>query len=324
MAKILVTGGTGFIGSALVKKLLANGHDVKVLDNNSRGNINKLGDVAKNIEMVQGDIRDFNLVSKAMKDIDVVYHLAFVNGTRYFYEKPDLVLEVGLKGTLNVLDAIKSSKVYRYIFASSAEVYQEPTHVPTSEDERLMIPDPRNPRYSYGGGKLIGEILSLHYLKDKDVQTVIFRPHNVYGPDMGYEHVIPEFITKMVELSSKNANKKIDFTIQGNGKQTRAFCYVDDAADGIFIVGEKGVPGCIYHVGTEDEISIAALAVLIAEELGVSIKIIPYEDVKGGTPRRCPSIKLARSLGYEPKISLHDGLRKTCEWYKQQRRNNEY
>ena len=223
MKNVLVTGGTGFIGAALVKNLVNKGFKVKTFDNNSRGGLDKLDDYLDRIEVIEGDIRDLPSVMDAMKGIDIVYHLAFINGTRYFYEKPDLVLEVGLKGMLNVMDAAMHHKVKRMIYASSAEVYQQPTHIPTNEDERLIIPDPRNPRYSYGGAKAIGEVMALHYAKHSDLETVIFRPHNIYGPNMGFEHVIPEFVLRMKEMSDNFSKSDIEFPIQGTGEETRAF-----------------------------------------------------------------------------------------------------
>ncbi len=315
MSKILVTGGTGFIGAALVKQLVFQGHHVRVFDNNFRGNTRRISDVFNQVECIWGDIREPQIVFEAVKDVDVVYHLAFINGTRYFYEKPDLVLEVGLKGTLNVLDAIKKWNTPRYIFASSAEVYQVPTHTPTTETERLIVPDPKNPRYSYGGAKLIGEILSLHYLQMKNTSTVIFRPHNIYGPDMGLEHVIPEFIVRMKELSQNFTQHHIEFPIQGSGNETRAFCYIDDAARGIALLGEKGVSSDIYHIGTETEVTIREVALVTARLLGIETTLIPSKTLEGSTPRRCPSIQKISALGYSPTIGLEEGIKKTSDWY---------
>jgi UDP-glucose 4-epimerase len=316
MKNVLVTGGTGFIGAALVKNLVNKGFKVKTFDNNSRGGLDKLDDYLDRIEVIEGDIRDLPSVMDAMKGIDIVYHLAFINGTRYFYEKPDLVLEVGLKGMLNVMDAAMHHKVKRMIYASSAEVYQQPTHIPTNEDERLIIPDPRNPRYSYGGAKAIGEVMALHYAKHSDLETVIFRPHNIYGPNMGFEHVIPEFVLRMKEMSDNFSKSDIEFPIQGTGEETRAFCYVEDAAEGIALVAEHGKTGEIYHVGTEEEVTISKLVEIMGNQLGVAPKIQPTEIPKGATNRRCPSIARARTLGYSPKVTLEQGVKITSEWYK--------
>ena len=125
------------------------------------------------------------------------FPLGFVNGTKFFYERPDLVLDVGIRGALNTIDAAKKYDVEKYIMASSSEVYQQPTVVPTTEDERIIIPDISNPRFSYSGGKILSELLTLHYFSNSDTQRIVFRPHNVYGPDMGWEHVIPEFMRRV-------------------------------------------------------------------------------------------------------------------------------
>jgi nucleoside-diphosphate-sugar epimerase len=315
MKRILVTGGTGFIGAELVKNLVNKGNKVRTFDDNSRGGLDKLGQIAKDVEIVEGDIRNPESVANAMQNIDIVYHLAFINGTRYFYEKPNLVLEVGLKGTLNVMDSAIKHDVERLIFASSAEVYQQPTHIPTTEEERLIIPNPKNPRYSYGGAKAIGELMTLHYAKDAELETVIFRPHNVYGPNMGYEHVIPELIMRMKKLSNNFEDSVMDFPIQGTGKETRAFCFVGDAAEGIVIVGEKGGDGEIYHIGTENEVSIKKVVNLIASQFNIDLTITTTSSLEGATDRRCPSIEKAQKMGYAPKISLEEGVKITSDWY---------
>src|SRR3972149_7941485 len=196
----LVTGGTGFIGSALVRRLVKDGHRVRVLDNNIRGAVSRLDEVKSDIEFVTADIRDMNAVIDAGKGVDSIIHLAFINGTRFFYEKPELVLDVGVRGMLSVLDSCKKNGIGELILASSSEVYQTPPVVPTDETVPLSIPDPLNPRYSYGGGKLICELMAINYGRTNFDRVIIFRPHNVYGPDMGREHVIPEFVIRMKKL----------------------------------------------------------------------------------------------------------------------------
>ena len=143
--RILVTGGSGFIGSALVKALLGRGETVRVLDDNSRGALRRPAGVERDIEFVGGDIRDAGAVDAAMRGIDEVHHLAFVNGTATFYSAPDLVLDVGVKGIVNVIDACRRHGVGRLVLASSSEVYQSPPHVPTDESAPLVVPDPLNP-----------------------------------------------------------------------------------------------------------------------------------------------------------------------------------
>jgi len=159
----LVTGATGFIGSALVRALLANGNRVRALDDESRGSRARLQDVESEIDWMPGDVRDITQVEHAVRGMDAVCHLAAVNGTEFFYSRPELVLEVAVKGMVNVLEACIKHGVGELFVASSSEVYQTPPEVPTDETVPLSIPDPLNPRYSYGGGKIISELLTLNY-----------------------------------------------------------------------------------------------------------------------------------------------------------------
>ena len=313
--KYLVTGGSGFIGSAIVKKLLREGHSVRVFDNNSRGNLRRLQSVIDKIEFVEGDIRDFSQVEEACKDIDAVCHLAFVNGTKFFYELPELVLEVGVKGMINILDACITHNIDDLILASSSEVYQSPDEVPTSESVPLIVPDLLNPRYSYGGGKIISELLAINYGRSKIKRVVIFRPHNVYGPDMGWEHVVPEFVLKMDDLISASTSQPIDFKIQGTGNETRAFIFIDDFVDGLFRVIEQGQHLNVYHIGTSNEIKLFELAHQIASLFDAKIEIIPGDLAQGGTLRRCPDITKLKGLGFDPKTTMEEGLKVTKQWY---------
>ena len=275
MKKYLVTGGTGFIGSALVRGLVRQGHRVRVLDNGLRGNLGRLKDIASKIEVIEGDIRELSVVQKSVKEVDSVCHLAYLNGTEFFYTKPELVLEIGVKGMVNVLDACIHEGVRELVLASSSEVYQTPPKVPTDETVPLSVPDPLNPRYSYGGGKIISELLAINYGRKHFDRVVIFRPHNVYGPDMGWEHVIPQFCLRMKEICAKNKNKTIDFQIQGSGQETRAFIYIDDFIRGLLTVIDKGQHLGIYHIGTMEEITIKNVAEVLGRYFGRSVRIVP-------------------------------------------------
>ena len=133
----------------------------------------------------------------AIAGVDSVLHLAYVNGTEYFYEHPELILDIAVRGMLNVLDACRAEKVPELVLASSSEAYHQPPIVPTPEGVPLVVPDPLNPRYSYGGGKLISELMALNWGRKGFERVMIFRPHNVYGPDMGWEHVIPDLGRKV-------------------------------------------------------------------------------------------------------------------------------
>jgi len=315
--KYLVTGGTGFIGSALVKRLVEKGNFVRVLDNDIRGASQRLDEVKSKIELIKADIRNYKEVKKACEGIESVIHLAYINGTEYFYKMPELVLEVGVKGMINILDACKEHKIKELTVASSSEVYQTPPKIPTAEDAPLTVPDPLNPRYSYGGGKIISELLTLNYGRKYFDKALIFRPHNVYGPDMGWEHVLPQFILRMKKLNTRTKNNQIDFPIQGTGEETRAFCYIDDFIDGLMLILEKGKHMNIYHIGTQEEISIKDVATQLGKYFGKELKIIPGKEALGGTKRRCPDIRKLEQLGYHPKTTFEEGLKITTEWYDQ-------
>jgi nucleoside-diphosphate-sugar epimerase len=318
--RFLVTGGTGFLGSGLVKGLLAEGGIVRSLDDDSRGAFRRVEDVAGKIEIVTGDVRKAEDVAKAVRGVDCVCHLAYLNGTEFFYSKPDLVLDIAVKGMMNVLDACIAEGVKDLVLASSSEVYQTPDRVPTDESTKLVVPDVLNPRYSYGGGKIISELLAINYGRKQLDRVAIFRPHNAYGPDMGREHVIPQLALRVCDLADKQASGVIDLPIQGSGEETRSFVFIDDMVQGMLRVIDRGEHLGIYHIGTMDEVSIRDLAIQVGQALGREIRIQPGELQKGGTPRRCPDIAKARSkIGYEPRVSLAEGLKKTVDWYRAHR-----
>ena len=314
--KILVTGGTGFIGSALVKRLVGSGYKVRVLDNNIRGAESRLKEVKSEIELIEGDIRNYEEVRKACIGIETVHQLAYVNGTEHFYSIPEVILEIAVKGMMNVIDACKENNVREMFVASSSETYQDPETIPTRETERLIVPDPFNPRYSYGGGKILWELMAINFGRKYFDKVIIYRPHNVYGPDMGWEHVLPQFAVRMDELNAKVTKGVIDFPIQGSGKETRAFVYIDDFIDGVLKLVQKGQHLNIYNIGSMEEISIQNLAYLVARAYNREIIVVPSEVTLGSTHRRCPDTSKISSLGYLPKVSLDKGVNLLVDWYK--------
>jgi nucleoside-diphosphate-sugar epimerase len=313
--RILVNGGSGFIGSALVKALVHSGAKVRVLDDNSRGRARRLNDVANDIEFIAGDIRDAAAVQAAARGMDEVHHLAFVNGTEFFYSAPDLVLDVGVRGMINVIDACRKQNVGTLLLASSSEVYQTPPKIPTDESAPLVVPDVQNPRYSYGAGKLISEVMAINFGRKYFERVLIFRPHNVYGPDMGWEHVLPQFALRIQALGKSQPAGRLRLEIQGSGKETRSFCFIDDLIAGVMIMRNKGEHLGIYHVGTTEEIAIADLAQRIADHAGREIEFIVGQPASGSTMRRCPDISKLAKLGYKPRVPLAQGLRPTLDWY---------
>jgi nucleoside-diphosphate-sugar epimerase len=315
VTRILVTGGSGFIGAALVIALVKDGHRVRVLDDNSRGAPRRLKPVEKDIEFVTGDIRDAGAVTNAVRGMEEVHHLAFVNGTEFFYSAPELVLDVGVKGMINVVDACKASNVRSLVLASSSEVYQTPPKIPTDETAPLIVPDPTNPRFSYGGGKIISELIAINYGRKFFDRVLIFRPHNVYGPDMGWEHVIPQFALRLKKAAALNPKRPVPFEIQGGGKATRSFCHVDDLVRGVLVMRTKGEHLGIYHIGTTEEVAIAELARRVAAHAGRELALKATPAPAGGTDRRCPDIGKLAKLGYAPQVPLAKGLPPTLEWY---------
>ncbi len=300
----LVTGGTGFIGSNICELLIKANHNVKVFDNNSRGSISKIKKIRKKIRFIKGDIRSKESLNRALKNTDAVIHLAYINGTKYFYSKPVLILDVAVKGILNIIEACIKNKVKELYLASSSEVYQTPNKIPTDELEALKIPDIFNPRYSYGGGKILSELMGIHYGKKYFKKLVIFRPHNVYGPDMGREHVIPEFINRFKTL------KKRKFKIQGTGNEIRSFIYIEDFIEAFNLILKRGKHLNIYNIGTSEKIKIKDLAYKLSRIFRKKIIIKKMALAKGGTKIRVPSINKIKRFGFKPKFNLNKGLRK--------------
>jgi len=301
----LITGGQGFIGKAVSLSLLNQGNKVIIFDNNFRKK--NFSIKHKNLQLIDGDIRNITNLNKIKNKIDTVVHLAAINGTRNFYDKPNLVLEVGIKGIINIIDFCKNKKIKEIFLASSSEVYQNAPFYPTDEKVRLIIPDPNNPRFSYSSTKIISEILLLNSNFFK--RAVIFRPHNIYGPDMGYKHVIPELIIKTIK-------EKKFLNIQGDGKNKRSFCYIEDFVDAFNVLIKKGKHKEIYNIGNTDEVKILDLSKLIISMLNKDLKTKISTKPFYNAMRRLPDIKKINKLGYKPKINLKKGLKKTIDWYK--------
>jgi nucleoside-diphosphate-sugar epimerase len=304
----LITGGTGFIGSALTRLLLERGFNVRVLDDNSRGNFRRLTDVMDSLDIREGDIRNTDLVSKSLLGVDVVVHLAYINGTINFYERPREVLDVAIVGMQNVLEAMKVRNVPELYLASSSEVYQYPDVFPTPEAVPLVVPDPFNPRYSYGLGKIVQEFMSIHadtFLK----RLAIFRPHNIYGPDMGFQHVIPELCAKIV---AEKSNKVV---LKGDGSQSRSFCHISDFVQGFGLLLNAEIERETFNLGTCEEVTISHLAGVIASSLGRQIEFSTSVAPTGETNRRVPDISKIESLGFSQSMKFEAGVRDYCNWY---------
>ena len=288
--KIIVTGGSGFIGTDICR-LLKKDHEIIVFDTQKP----KL-----ETKFRQGDIKNFKDVTDALRDCDLVIHLAATLGVVHTEENPIKTLDTNTGGTRNVLEACRINNVKKIILSSSSEVYGEPSKIPIEESETPI------PITIYGVSKLAAEYYTKSYAKVYGIQYTIFRLFNVYGAEQANNWVIPEFVSKAV--------KNEDIVIHGDGSQMRAFCYVTDVSNAFSSVLEKG-NGEIYNIGNGSEpISIKELAqrVISVTNSKSSIKFTPFENSKRNRIEilfRAPSTEKAlKQLGYEPKISLNEGL----------------
>ena len=310
--RILVTGGSGFIGSALTMNFIKKGYQVKVLDDGSRGRLRRLESFKSEFEYIDADIRDRQAVSRASKDIDVIFHLAFVNGTANFYSKPAEILDIGIQGMYSILNAAKENGIEQFFLASSSEVYQAPERFPTPVDVPLVVPDVSNPRYSYGLAKILQEFLLAHAAPNIS-RKIVFRPHNIYGPDMGNLHVIPELFEKVKD--SRNGN----LILKGNGSHSRSFCYIQDFVQAINIILESNIQEETFNIGTLEEVSVLKLARQIMSEMGCNLNMEFTETPSGETSRRVPDISRIQSMGFSQNIDLELGLKLYNSWFSSER-----
>lgn len=316
--KVLVTGGAGFIGFHLAKHLSKN-HDVTICDNLYRG---KMDDEFKelieksNVDFVKTDLSVMDDVSKLDKDYDQVYHLAAINGTKRFYETPDEVLRVDTLACINILEWFSTcnKKDRKILFSSSSETYAglsklDKLPIPTPEVETLVVEDIFNPRWSYGGSKIIGELLFINYSRKRNFRASIIRYHNSYGPRMGTEHVISEFCLRLIR-------NETPFNIYG-GSETRAFDYIEDTVSATEVVmNSEKADDQVVNIGNDsEEITMTDMAKMLFTITGKSPEIKVTDAPEGCVKRRCPDISKLRSLGFEPKTSLKEGLKKTFDWY---------
>ena len=312
MKKIVITGASGFIGRSLVKKLSKDKKNfIIAIDNDQRGDFKKIGN-SKNISKKKISVLSQSKLDKILKNCHSCFHLAAINGTKNFYNIPKEVLEVGTEGTINIIKSCLKNKVKEFVLFSSSEAYQKPNKIPTSEDEVLKVPDIFNPRLSYGGSKIIGELLTVNYFRKSSTRYKILRPHNVYGPDMGNDHVLPELITK---IKKQKKRKKIKLEIFGSGEESRSFIYIDDAVEGIYKVYKKGKKNSIYNIGTSNEIKIKNLIQLISKIVKKKIDIKKSSLHRGSVSRRCPNVSKLKKLGHKNFYSLKKGLEKTIYHY---------
>ncbi|GHV60292.1 nucleoside-diphosphate sugar epimerase [Campylobacterota bacterium] len=321
MKSALVTGGAGFIGFHLAKHLHKLGYVVTVIDDFSRGrkDIDLEEFLAKpNVKIVSADMTKTDFFTKLENRYDEIYHLAAVNGTKNFYDCPEKVLKVNILALMNLLEWIDPTNCGKFLFTSSSEAYagtitefgNSHDYIPTKEDIPLTINDVFNPRFSYGGSKLIGEILTINYMRSKQVPFSVIRYHNIYGPRMGFDHVIPEFCKRIYE-------KTDPFPIFG-GDETRAFCYVLDGVEAtVAVMNSDKTNSQIVHIGnSKEEIKISDMASLLLEINNYNVNIDIKNAPEGSVKRRCPNTdKLFALTGASARITLVEGLKLTNDWY---------
>ncbi len=304
--KVLVTGGAGFIGSHVVDRLVLEGYEVSVLDNLSSGKLDNIqGHLSSGkVEFVKGDIRDASAVKQSLEGVKAVVHMAALVSVPLSVENPNLTFDINLLGTLNLLRSSINKKVDRFVFVSSCAVCGNPESLPVTEQTRT------NPISPYAESKLIGERYCLGFSDRRLLNSVVLRFFNVYGPRQGmndYSGVITRFIER--------CNQKLPLTIYGDGSQTRDFVNVKDVAEAVLasIKSSKAV-GEVFNIGSGKHTSIKELAKTVIELAGVNSEVSFEKSRAGDIKDSYADISKAKMiLGYEPKVSLRDGLQALVE-----------
>ena len=313
---VLVTGGAGYIGSHLVDRLVALGHDVTVLDDLSTGNIANLAESQAKIRFVRNTILDERLVNKLVRRADTVFHLAAGVGVGNIVAKPLDALITNTRGAENVIEAcVKHEK--RLLLASTSEIYGKTSKMPMSEDDDRVLGSTTIPRWGYSTAKAIDEHLALAYAQ-QGLRMSVVRYFNSFGPRLdprGYGSVVANMM--------RQALNNEPLTVHGDGTQTRCFTYIDDTVEGTLRVGlDAKAEGIVFNVGNDHETTINDLAALIVEMTGSrsTIRHISYEERYGkgfeDTKRRVPDVRRAADvLGFRATIDLRSGLERTLQWW---------
>ena len=305
MKKILITGGSGFIGKYITNFLIKRNFFVINFDTKPIKNFK-----SSSYKFIKGDIRNITQLRKSFKKIEFVIHLSAINGTKNFYSQPVNVLEVSTMGALNICKLCEQFKVKKLFIFSSSEVYNQSKIIPTDEKAEIKIPDITNPRFSYSWGKILSELIGLNYALEKKIKNVIIiRPHNVYGSNMGFGHVIPELYKKIINRTKNLKTKKINLDIIGTGNEIRSFIFIDDFLNGFYSVFLKGKNREIYNIGNNEPIKIKKLIKLFAKILGIKITIFSKKGHLGGPKKRIPNITKIKKLGYKKLYNIKKGLK---------------
>ncbi len=301
----LVTGGSGFLGSHLVDKLMEKGEKVISLDNFFTGNNlnNSKWLKNKNFELINHDI-----IQPITLEVDKIWHLACPASPVFYQKDPIKTAKTSFLGTLNMLGLAKKMNA-KFLLASTSEVYGDPEVHPQSENYKGSV-NPIGIRACYDEGKRIAETLSFDYHRRHEIDIRVMRIFNTYGPRMlpNDGRVVSNFIVQ--------ALKNQDLTIYGKGMQTRSFCYVDDLIDGMMQLMSSDIKGPV-NIGNPEEYTIKQLAKIIVNKINPELKVI-YKKLPVDDPmKRKPDINVAQQeLGWHPKIKIDEGLNKTIDYFK--------
>lgn len=314
--RILITGGAGFIGFALAEAAVARGMDVTILDNFARGRQDAAFiALRKHVHVVDHDLTQPIPDQLLGRDYAAVYHLAAMVGVAQSATSPHTVLRTNVQSVIHMLDWCQRVRPTAIFFSSTSEVADGAVRVgladlPTGEDLPLVIDAPQRPRSAYAISKITGEMLCLHYARAYGLRVRIGRYHNIYGPRMGYDHVIPQLVVRALERHDP-------FTVYGP-RQYRAFCYIDDAVRATLVLTALDTEEpLLVNIGNDQEmIQIAELAQLILSLAGFCPEIAEVAAPAGSPDRRCPDIsRLTMLTGSHPLVPLSQGLRQTFAWY---------
>lgn len=297
----LVTGGAGFIGCNIVRRLLQEGHKVRVLDNFSTGSRKNIQGL--DIELIEGDLTSHYMVQRAVKGVNFIFHQGALPSVPRSVRDPIASVEVNVLGTLNILTAAHKAGVKRVIYASSSSIYGDSPELPKHEE---MLPAPKSP---YAASKLAGEHLCRVFYETYGLETIILRYFNVFGtyqnPYSEYAAVIPKFITAVL------ANQSV--VIFGDGKQSRDFTFVDNVVDANLsaISASQEALGKAFNIARGERYSLLQFVNLLEDILGKRIKKEFNEARRGDVKHSLASISLAKKyLDYTPKVNFKEGLRK--------------
>ena len=301
--KVLITGVGGFIGSNLAAAHLAQGHQVVGIDNFSTGNRENLKDL-KELELIEGGVSES--LGKVSDDVSTAYHFASPASPEKYMALAMNTMEVNTGGTLSMLQFCKSSGA-RLVFASTSEIYGDPLVSPQTEEYWGNV-NPIGPRSVYDESKRFGETLVAHFQREDKLNAGIVRIFNTYGPNMD------PYDGRVVSTFIRQALRSEPFTVFGDGSQTRSFCYIDDLVRGIMAMGQSDHPGPI-NLGNPRENTLLELAKMVTDIVGGSGELnfldLPQDDPK----KRNPDVSKAKSiLGWEPTVSLEEGIQKTATW----------